>query len=65
MSRVLIIDSQTPVSHEVGELLTGADLPFEYAAGHIDALHRLRCRAFGVIITSADGVIDEALALLQ
>src|ERR1700722_5226604 len=65
MSRVLIIDSQTPVSSEVGELLTAAGLPFEYAAGHIDAIHRLRCRAFSVIITSADGVIEEALALLQ
>jgi len=65
MSRVLIIDSQTSVSREIGELLTAADLPFEYAAGHIDALHRLRARAFSVIITSADGVIEEALALLQ
>jgi anti-sigma regulatory factor (Ser/Thr protein kinase)/ActR/RegA family two-component response regulator len=65
MSRVLIIDSQDPVSREVGELLTGSDIPLEYAAGHIDALHRLRCRAFSVIITNADGVIEEALALLQ
>ncbi|MGC2617907.1 MAG: ATP-binding protein [Acidobacteriaceae bacterium] len=65
MSRVLIVDSQTPVSREISELLTGDGLPFEVAAGDIDALHRLRSRAFGVIITSADGVIDEALALLQ
>jgi anti-sigma regulatory factor (Ser/Thr protein kinase) len=65
MSRVLIIDSQTPVSHEIGELLTAAGLPIEYAAGHIDALHRLRCRMFSVIITSAEGVIEEALALIE
>ena len=65
MSRVLIIDSQTPVSHEIGELLTAAGLPIEYAAGHIDALHRLRCRMFSVIITSTEGVIEEALALIQ
>jgi anti-sigma regulatory factor (Ser/Thr protein kinase)/ActR/RegA family two-component response regulator len=65
MSRVLIIDSQTPVSREIGELLTTADLPFEYAAGHIDALHQLRARAFSVIVTSADSAIEEALALLQ
>ena len=65
MSRVLIIDSQSPISHEIGELLTGAGLPIEYAAGHIDALHRLRCRMFSVIITSAEGVIEEALALIQ
>ncbi len=65
MSRVLIIDSQTPVSHEVGDLLTTAGVPFEYAAGHIDALHRLRCRMFSVIITSAEVVIEESLALIQ
>jgi anti-sigma regulatory factor (Ser/Thr protein kinase)/ActR/RegA family two-component response regulator len=65
MSRVLIIDSQTPVSHEIGDLLIAAGLPIEYAAGHIDALHRLRCRMFSVIITSAEGVIEEALALIQ
>jgi anti-sigma regulatory factor (Ser/Thr protein kinase)/ActR/RegA family two-component response regulator len=65
MSRVLIIDTQMPVSREIGERLSAAGLPFEYAAGHIDAVHRLRCRAFSVIVTGADGVIEEALALLQ
>lgn len=65
MSRVLIIDSQTPVSHEIGDLLSDAGLTIEYAAGHIDALHRLRCRMFSLIITSAEGVIEEALALIQ
>jgi anti-sigma regulatory factor (Ser/Thr protein kinase)/ActR/RegA family two-component response regulator len=65
MSRILIIDTQIPVSREIGEILAAAGLPFEYAAGHIDALHRLRCRAFSVIITGADGVIEEALALLE
>ena len=65
MSRVLIIASQTPVSREVGELLSAAGLPVEYAAGHIDALQRMRARSFGLIITSADGVFEEALALLQ
>src|ERR1700760_422312 len=65
MSRVLIIDSQTPVGHQVGDLLTSAGLSVEYAAGHIDALHRLRCRMFSVIITRGDGVIEEALALIQ
>lgn len=65
MSRVLIIESQTPVGHEIGELLIAAGLDIEYAAGHIDALHRLRARAFSVIVTSADCTIEEALALLQ
>ena len=65
MSRVLIIDNQVPISHEIGKILADAKLPIEYAAGHIDALHRLRCRAFSVIITGADGAIEEALALIQ
>ncbi len=65
MSRVLIIASQDPVSREVGEHLAAAGLEHEYAAGHIDALHRLRCAPFSVIVTSAEGVIEEALALLQ
>jgi anti-sigma regulatory factor (Ser/Thr protein kinase) len=65
MSRVLIIDSQNPINREIGERLAAGGLSIEYAAGHIDALHRLRCRAFGLIVTGADGVIEEALALLE
>ena len=65
MSRVLLIDSQDPISREIGERLAAGGLPIEYAAGHIDAVHRLRCRAFGLIVTSAEGVIEEALALLE
>ena len=53
MSRVLLIDSQDPISREIGERLAADGLPIEYAAGHIDAVHRLRCRAFGLIVTSA------------
>jgi anti-sigma regulatory factor (Ser/Thr protein kinase)/ActR/RegA family two-component response regulator len=65
MSQVLIIDGPTPVSQEIGELLVAAGLTVEYAAGHIDALHRLRCRMFSVFITGAEAVIEEALALIQ
>jgi anti-sigma regulatory factor (Ser/Thr protein kinase) len=65
MSRVLLIASQSPVSREVGDILTDAGLEIEYAAGHIDALHRLRCSAFSVIVTSSDCAIEEDLALLQ
>ena len=55
MSRVLIIGSHAPVSREIGESLCAASLPVEYSAGNTDALKRLRIRAFGVVITSADG----------
>jgi anti-sigma regulatory factor (Ser/Thr protein kinase)/ActR/RegA family two-component response regulator len=65
MSRVLIVEDRNQVSHEIGDALTAACLPMEYAAGHADALQRLRVRSFGVIITSADSAIDENLALLQ
>src|SRR5437868_12993731 len=65
MSRVLIIGSHAPVSREIGDSLCAADLPIEYSAGNADALKRLRIRAFGVVITSADSAIDENLVLLE
>jgi hypothetical protein len=37
----------------------------EYSAGHADALHRLRMRSFGVVITSPYSTIEEDLALLE
>jgi anti-sigma regulatory factor (Ser/Thr protein kinase) len=64
MSRVLIIGSH-PINREIGDILTKADLPLDYAAGPVDALQRLRRRAFGVVLTSADSVIEEAIALLE
>ncbi len=65
MSRVLIIGSHTPVSRAIGETLSAADFPLEYAAGYADALQRLRMRSFGVVITSPDSAVDEDLALLE
>jgi anti-sigma regulatory factor (Ser/Thr protein kinase)/CheY-like chemotaxis protein len=64
MSRVLIIGSHQ-VNHEIGDALVAASLPMEYAAGHADALQRLRIRAFGVVITSAYNAIAEGLAFLE
>src|SRR5438270_3936342 len=65
MSRVLIIGSHAPVSREIGEALCAASLPVEYSAGNTDALRRLRIRAFGVVITSADSALDENLVLIE
>jgi DNA-binding NarL/FixJ family response regulator len=65
MSRVLVIGDQNHVSREIGDALTAADFPMEYAAGHADALQRLRARAFGVVITNPDSAVDEDLALLE
>ena len=65
MSRVLIIGSHTPVSREIGRVLSAAHLSKVYAAGPADALKRLRTRHFDVVITSADSDIDENLALLE
>ena len=64
MSRVLIIGSHQ-VNHAIGDGLVAASLPMEYAAGHADALQRLRTRAFGVVITSAYNAIEEGLAFLE
>jgi anti-sigma regulatory factor (Ser/Thr protein kinase) len=65
MSRILIIEDHNHVSHAVGDILTAAGLPLDYAAGNADALQRLRLRSFGVVITSGDTAIEESLALLQ
>jgi anti-sigma regulatory factor (Ser/Thr protein kinase) len=65
MSRVLVIGSHAQVSHEIGSALSAAGLPLEYACGHVDALHRLRKRSFGVVITSPDSNLEEDLALLE
>jgi len=65
MSRVLVIGSHTQLSREIADALSAAGLPTEQAFGHADALHRLRLRAFGVVITSPDSAVDEDLALLE
>jgi anti-sigma regulatory factor (Ser/Thr protein kinase)/ActR/RegA family two-component response regulator len=65
MSRVLVIGSHTQLSRDIADALSAAGLPTEQAVGHADALHRLRLRAFGVVITSPDSAVDEDLALLD
>ncbi|MGD0446016.1 MAG: ATP-binding protein [Edaphobacter sp.] len=65
MSRVLIIGCDPQVSRVIGDSLTAADLPMEYAAGHADALQRLRTRCFEVVITSPNSNVAEDLALLE
>ena len=65
MSRVLVIGSETEVSREIASTLSAADFPMECAAGHADALQRLRMRSFGVVITSPDSTVEEDLALLE
>ncbi len=64
MSRVLVVGSHTQLSRNIADALSAAGLPTEQAVGHADALHRLRMRAFGVVITSPDSAVDEDLALL-
>jgi anti-sigma regulatory factor (Ser/Thr protein kinase)/ActR/RegA family two-component response regulator len=65
MSRILIIDDHAHLARDVGGLLSAANLPTDYAAGHADALQRLRNRSYGVVITGAHSFIDEDLALLE
>jgi anti-sigma regulatory factor (Ser/Thr protein kinase)/ActR/RegA family two-component response regulator len=64
MSRVLIIESANPVSSEIGNALAGWNFPVEYAAGHVDTLHKLRVMSFGVVVTSPESTVREDLALL-
>jgi anti-sigma regulatory factor (Ser/Thr protein kinase) len=65
VSRVLVIGSHCELSRNIADGLSAAGLPTEQAVGHADALHRLRMRAFGVVITSPDSAVDEDLALLE
>jgi anti-sigma regulatory factor (Ser/Thr protein kinase)/ActR/RegA family two-component response regulator len=65
MSRILVMGCDTQLSHEIGDALSSADFSVVFAAGHADALQRLRLQAFGVIITSPHSVIEEDLALLE
>jgi DNA-binding NarL/FixJ family response regulator len=65
MSRVLIIGCDPQISRVIGDSLAAADLPMEYAAGHADALQRLRTRSFEVVITSPTSDVEEDLALLE
>lgn len=65
MSRVLVIGTDNPVTHAIGDLLSAANVPIEYAAGSMGALQRLRLQSFGVVVTSPDRPIEEDLALLE
>jgi anti-sigma regulatory factor (Ser/Thr protein kinase)/ActR/RegA family two-component response regulator len=65
MSRVLIIGSENKISKEIGDALTAAEFPAEYAAGYADSLQRLRLKSFGVVITCPDSTVEEDLALLE
>jgi len=65
MSRVLIIGTYDPLSRAISEKLTSSEVPMELAAGHADALQRLRMRSFGIVITSSETPIDEDLVLLE
>ena len=64
MSRILIIGDHCNLSSEIGAALKALELPLEYAAGHADALLRLRMHSFGVVITNCDSAVEEDLALL-
>ncbi len=65
MSRVLVIGERNHISREIGDALSAASFPMEYAVGHADVLQRLRMRSFGVVITDPDSAVDEDLALLE
>ncbi|MEG9437034.1 ATP-binding protein [Edaphobacter sp. HDX4] len=65
MSRVLVIGTDNPITHEIGDALSHAGVPVDYAAGPVGALQRLRLRSFGVVVTSPNTSIQEDIALLE
>jgi DNA-binding NarL/FixJ family response regulator len=64
MSRILIIGEGNTIGREIGSKLSDLNMPIESAAGYADALHRLRSRSFGLVITSCESNVEEDLALL-
>jgi anti-sigma regulatory factor (Ser/Thr protein kinase) len=65
MSRVLIIGSDNPITHTIGDILSASGVPIEYAAGPVGALQRMRMLSFAITITSPGTSIEEDLALLD
>ena len=65
MGRVLIIGSDIPVTHTIGDILVTSGVPIEYTAGPVVALQRMRTQSFAITITSPGTSIDEDLALLH
>jgi DNA-binding NtrC family response regulator len=65
MTRVLVLGCETQLSRAIGDALSATDFDIELAAGHADALQRLRMRTFGVVITSPHSAVEEDLALLD
>ena len=65
MSRVLVIQSDNPVSKGIGDALAGWNCPIEYAAGQVDALQKLRMMSFGVVVTTPESTVEEDIAFLQ
>lgn len=63
MSRVLIIGSD-PSTRAIGANLSAAGIPVDYAAGPVSALNCIRTTSVGIVITSPNTSIDEALSLL-
>jgi anti-sigma regulatory factor (Ser/Thr protein kinase) len=65
MSRVLVIGSDNPSAHAIGDSLSLAGIPLEYVAGPVGALQCIRTHSIGIVITSPTSSIEEDLALLN
>ena len=65
MGRILVIGSDNPVTHTVGDILSAAGVPIEYAVGPVVALQRMRVQSFAITITSPGTAIEEDLAQLD
>src|SRR5215469_5131994 len=64
MSRVLIIGSD-PSTRAIGENLSSAGIPVDYAMGPVGALNCIRTSSVAIVITCPNTSIDEDLSLLD
>jgi anti-sigma regulatory factor (Ser/Thr protein kinase) len=65
MSRVLVIGSDNPFTHAIGDSLSAAGIPIEYVAGPVGALQCIRTHSIAIVITSPSSSIEEDLSLLN
>ena len=65
MRQILLIGVDRDVVGLIAQLLAKMQCAHEFAAGHADALRRLRLRSFDVVITDPVTSVDEDLALIE
>lgn len=65
MRQVLLIGGDRELSSSIAAGLRKKECEYSFAAGHADALRRLRCQGFDVVITDPATTVEEDLAFTE